>query len=173
MQKTTALLIVATAFFLRPLATQAQAVTDVPKATAARDSLLQMAASTRQELSQTTKFEISAPRMGLRRHVVQGYTLAANPNKLPADRVKRLYVWKQTTRYLRNGQIKEKYVAQVNNQKILQERRLNGTTTWMKLARGLDLFNKNPATNKYIGGIYTRDGYFIWNGQLYALPKTL
>lgn len=157
--------------FLLPVAAHAQTVTDLAKATAARDSLLQMAASTRLELNQTTKFELTAPRMGVRRHVVQGYNPAANPNKLPQDRLQRLNVWKQKTVYLRNGQVKETFVAKVNGQKILQERRLNGSTIWLKLGRGQDLYNKTPATNKYFSGTYTRDGYFSWNGTQYALPK--
>jgi hypothetical protein len=173
MQKQAALLSISLSALFLPVVSQAQVITDVTKATAARDSLLQMAATTRSELNQTTKFEITAPRMGLRRHVVKGFTLAENPNKLPTDKVKRLYVWKQKTRYLRNGQVKETFVAQLKNQKVLQERRLNGTTTWLKLGRGLDLSNKNPASNTYFSGTYTQDGYFIWNSTQYALPKAL
>jgi hypothetical protein len=155
--------------FLLPLASQAQVASE--GAVEALDSLMQMTTRTRLELQQITKFEISAPRMGLRRHVVRGYTLAENPHNLPQNEVKRHYVWKQTTHYLRNGQIRETFVAQINNQKVLQERRLNGSPIWVKLARGLDLLNKNPTSNRYVGGTYLREGYFMWNGKQYALPK--
>ncbi|TGD78011.1 hypothetical protein [Hymenobacter wooponensis] len=169
MQKLALLSLVLLSTLFVPRASQAQVVTD--GAAVALDSLMQMVAKTRYELNQMTKVEINAPRMGLRRHIVRGYNLAANPGNLPINDVKRLYVWKQRTRYLRNGQIRETFVAQINNQKVLQERRLNGSPIWLKLARGLDMTNKNPANNKYVGGTYIRDGYFIWNGVYYALPK--
>lgn len=173
MQKHAVLLSVTLSALFLPFITQAQIITDVTKATAARDSLLQLAASTRLELSEKTRFEITAPRMGARRHVVQGFNPAANPNKLPQDRVQRMNIWKQKTVYLRNGQVKETFVAKINGQKILRERRLNGTTTWLSIGRTQDLYSPTAAGSRNFYGTYTRDGYFTWNGTQYALPKPL
>lgn len=170
MQKRTALLPVVVSFFLLSFATQAQIVTNTPRATAALDSLQKMAASTRMEVTQKTKFDISAPRMGKRRHVVRGFKPVANPKHLPEDRLQRIYVWKQKTLYLRNGQIRETFTVEMYNRKVLRERRLNGTTTWLKIDRGQDLFTKASTGTRYIG-TYIHDGFFTWRGTQYALPK--
>ncbi|MGY2130792.1 hypothetical protein ACW9KT_01080 [Hymenobacter sp. HD11105] len=67
-------LVICAGVSLLSLSASAQVITDPIAATAARDSLLQKADDTRQQIAKNAeRFATSAPRTATARHVVRGY----------------------------------------------------------------------------------------------------
>lgn len=147
----------------------AQVTTDTSRVHAVRDSLFQLSEATRLELLQRTSFVLKAPRQGQRRQVVRGYiaTGNANPNVVSG---RRKLLWKQKRVYLRNGQVKEWYVAQVNGRPLLEERRRNGSVQWLQLTRPQALTTLTSDFSAYYSGTYARSGYMTWRNKKYVFP---
>lgn len=150
----------------------AQLLTEASQATAARDSLLQVAAATRLELAQQTSFVLSAPNKR-RSHVVRGYSYSTNTNSSEYKK-RKVLVWQQRTIYRRNGRVQEKYTAYLHDRRILDERWLNDRPLWIRLNRPQDLKAtslgpKQPA----FAGLYVASGFLSWNAKKYLLPNAL
>lgn len=150
----------------------AQLITDAAQATAARDSLLQLAATTRLELAQQTSFVLSTPNKR-RCHVVRGYRYSTNTNSSEYKK-RKVLVWQHRTTYRRNGRVQEKYAAYLHDRRILNERWLNNQPLWISINRPQDLKTTSflPGQPAFIG-TYVQGGYLSWNAKKYLLPNAL
>lgn len=150
----------------------AQLITDVSRATAARDSLLQIAATTRLELAQQTSFVLSTPNKR-RSHVVRGYSYSTKTNSSEYKK-RKVLVWQQRTIYRRNGRVQEKYTAYLQDRRILNERWLNDRPLWIQVSRPHDLKTTSALPSQpAFTGLYVAGGYLSWNTRKYLLPNAL
>lgn len=162
---------VAVGLFLSASTAQAQLISDPTQATAARDTLFQQATQLQQQATlNSATFKPTIKRAG-RRHVLKG----ASPKVKRAmssdiSEAESLWSWRHTTIRRRTGVVEERYQVRQANQILLNERRLNGTVTWLKVS-----IPKSPTTKTNIykprhKGLYMREGYLVFDGKNYVLP---
>ncbi|MCC3156052.1 hypothetical protein LJ737_02330 [Hymenobacter sp. 15J16-1T3B] len=159
---------------LLPRLTQAQAVTDVARATQARDSVLLRANTYRQTIEQqAARFDVTVHRLGKRRRVVHGYYLkkSTNPNSLNAGVVstKREKAWKHVTRTLATGVVRERYLGYLDGQKVLEETRTNHQTTFVRVSRVVRASGINLVMGRARQGLLTSEGYVQWGREQFLL----
>ncbi|WP_426489825.1 hypothetical protein [Hymenobacter sp. 102] len=151
---------------------RAQLLTEASQATAARDSLLQVAAATRLELAQQTSFVLKASNKR-RSHVVRGYRYSTDTNSSEYKK-RKVLVWQQRTIYRRNGRVQEKYTAYLHDRRILDERWLNDRPLWIRLNRPQDLkTSSSKSSQPGFAGLYVASGFLSWNAKKYLLPTAL
>lgn len=142
----------------------AQVVTNGPRATAARDSLLQAATSFRARLeSQTGRIKTQTPRAGKRRQNLTGY--AAGDMKRPLWKIKRVFFF--------NGNIEEHFTTYTYGTKGMQQRTVNGQLTylWLDYSTGKVAGAASAQAIEY--GEYLPDNYLRWKKTQYVLPTTI
>ncbi|WP_310391446.1 hypothetical protein [Hymenobacter sp.] len=161
------------ALLLFAASAQAQFITDPARATAARDTLLREAQQLRQRVEQTTRrFSTNARGRSRKRVVVVGEvdpTLAAGvPAPGQPQPVQPRIRWKHVTRYRRNGRVQERFRAWLDNNTLLDERRLNGTVLWLSLP--LPYSSPLGVVMRH-RGFYLRTGYLVYDKDVYVLPQ--
>jgi hypothetical protein len=167
-------LTLAAAGALLPFLASAQVVTDPAKAAAARDSVLQQAAQTRQLLEkQTSSFEVRARRLGKRRLVTRGYASTAKTSSSVMSQgvsSKEVLLWKRVSWQRRNGNVEETFRSYGNQQPSLRQSHHNGQLTFLEVMQYRKReFVSRPVTVKR--GLLTRNGYVRWGGTSYILPS--
>lgn len=152
--------------FLISFAAHAQLITDPLLALAARDTLLHQATQLRQQAqAQSSFFTTNARTQRRRRQVVRGVTEVAG--KAGATSTTRL-LWRQVTRYRRNGRVQEHYTLRAYNKIILDEYRLNGRTVWLSTPSLVP--GSGSLTPRHVG-LYLQAGYVLLDRKEYALPQ--
>lgn len=153
---------------------QAQLITDPTQATAARDTLFQQAAQLQQLATlNSTTFKPTIKRAG-RRHVVKGASPKVNrPMSNDASESVSVWSWRHTTIRRRTGLVEERYQVRQANQMMLNERRLDGTVTWLKIAIPKSSTAKPNIYKPRHRGHYLREGYLTLDEKTYALPSSV
>ncbi|SDY02774.1 hypothetical protein [Hymenobacter psychrophilus] len=142
----------------------AQVVTDAPRTTAARDSLLQAATAFRARLeSQTSRIKTQTPRAGKRRQRLTGY--AAGDTKRPLWEIKRVFFF--------NGNIEEAFIAYTYGTKSMQQRTVNGQLTYLRLDYSTGKAAGAASAQAVEYGEYLPDTYLRWKKTQYVLPTTI
>ncbi|QNE41193.1 hypothetical protein F1C16_17330 [Hymenobacter sp. NBH84] len=146
---------------------QAQLITDLPQATAARDTLFQQADMLRERVQQTTpKFTTSRKGLAQQRHVVKGRTVELTSNiasTTPLSVAAKSSKWRHRTIHWYNGTTEERFKLKQAGRTVLREKRINGVVTWLQLQPLL--YKKSHS------GSYLREGYLVLDGKFYLLPK--
>ncbi|SEU01808.1 hypothetical protein [Hymenobacter actinosclerus] len=142
----------------------AQVVTDGPRATAARDSLLQAATSFRARLeAQTGRIKTQAPRAGKRRQLLTGY--AAEDAKRPLWQIKRIFFF--------NGNIEEVFTAYTYGTTSMRQRTVNGQLTYLRLDYSTGKLAGAATAQAVEYGEYLPANYLRWKKTQYLLPTTI
>jgi hypothetical protein len=81
--------------------------------------------------------------------------------------------WKHITKTSLSGATNEWYIGYTDNgQKILRERRHNGSITWLKLLPYPVSNDQNAVRpSGTTSGDYTREGYLRWGAKQYLVPR--
>ncbi|UYZ58416.1 hypothetical protein [Hymenobacter latericus] len=155
----------------------AQVITDVGKATAARDSVVHTANTLRQELqSRTVSLVTKAPAIGKRRVVTRGY---AQPERLVATATasvegrtpKQVLLWKHVRRVRRNGATLDVFYGYQGKHPVLEETRHNGQLAFVRITRyKWTPYVSLPTVAKQ--GWLSGNGYVRWGTESYILPAT-
>ncbi|NVO31520.1 hypothetical protein [Hymenobacter lapidiphilus] len=144
----------------------AQVITDGPRATAARDSLLQAATNFRLGIeSQTSRFNIRAGRAGKRRQRIRGYVVGFS--RRPVWEIKRLHRF--------NGTTEELFTAYTDGVTSMKQRTVDGELTylWLHYITGKTASAATPSPLTIGYGEYLPNGHLRWKQAQYILPTTI